>query len=109
MLEPRPLPGEVLVHPHYDVAISELISRWKLLTFVDILIVVDTEISTDPANDFGIASVIALIRSTKIGCMRFRVDIALRSTGGQTVTLGDTAEIYRLPLRHGGQRHPGDR
>ncbi|MCA1662382.1 MAG: hypothetical protein LC648_09635 [Novosphingobium sp.] len=82
--------SDVLVHPHYDLAIADLVSKWKLLTFVDILVVVDTEISTDPANDFGIASVIDLIRNTKIGCMRFRVDIALRNGAAQSVTASPT-------------------
>lgn len=78
-------PAEVLVHPHYDLAILGLVKRWKLLTYVDILMVVDIEISTDPANDFGIARVIELLRGTKIGCMRFRVDIALRNSAAQNV------------------------
>lgn len=72
---------DVLVHPVFDKAILEWAKRWKLLTYVDILVVVDGGISTTPANDFGIARVIALLRNTKIGCMRFRVDIARRGTG----------------------------
>lgn len=81
---------DVLVHPYYDSAILELVKRWPLLTFVDILVVVDTEISTDPANDFGIARVIELLRGTKIGCMRFRVDIALRNSAAQSVNAAPT-------------------
>lgn len=83
-------PAEVLVHPQYDFAILDLVKHWKLLTYVDILVVVDTEISTNPANDFGIASVIELIRNTKIGCMRFRVDIALRNSAAQSVVASPT-------------------
>ena len=81
---------DVLVHPHYDVAIRDLVAKWPFRTFVDILMVVDTEISTDPANDFGIASVIAELRATKIGCMRFRIDIARRSPGAQGVNASPT-------------------
>ena len=81
---------DVLVHPRYDVAIRDLVAKWPFRTFVDILMVVDTEISTDPASDFGIASVIAELRATKIGCMRFRVDIALRSPGAQGVNASPT-------------------
>ena len=85
MPDPNPALRDIVVHPFYDVAIADVLSKWKVFTFVDILMVVDDEISTDPANDFGIALVIDLIRNTKIGCMRFRVDIALRSGGAQTV------------------------
>ena len=85
MPDPNPALRDVVVHPFYDVAIADALSKWKLFTFVDILMVVDEEISTHPGNDFGIASVIDLIRNTKIGCMRFRVDIALRIAGAQTV------------------------
>ena len=47
---------------------------------VDILVVVDPVISTTLGdNDFGVGKVIQLIRGTTVGCMRFRVDIALRS------------------------------
>ena len=56
-------------------------AKWPFRTFVDILIVVDGSITTDPANPFGLASVIEELRATKIGCMRFRVDIARRSPG----------------------------
>ena len=85
MPDPKPVEREILVHPNYDLAIRDLVALWPFHTYVDILIVVDTQISTDPANDFGIASVIQEIRNSHIGCMRFRVDIALRSAGAQSV------------------------
>jgi hypothetical protein len=89
--EPEPFPPhEVLVHPYYDFLIRDLIIRWPRLTYVDILVVVDTEISTDPGNSFGVARVIELIRNTAIGCMRFRVDIALRDGSAQSVTASPT-------------------
>ena len=59
-------------------------------TYVDILVVVDTEISIDPANDFGIASVIDLIRNLTVACMRFRVDIALRNGDAPTIVASPT-------------------
>lgn len=63
------------------MAISVRVAQWKLFTSVDVLVAVDTEVSTDPANHFGIASVIALIRATVIGWTRFGVDFALRNSG----------------------------
>lgn len=71
----------ILAHPVFDKAIIDWSKRWKLLTYVDILFVVDPSISTNPASTFGVARVIELIRNTQIGCMRFRVDIARRGTG----------------------------
>ena len=76
---------DVFVHPVLDPAVRDLVARWPLITYVDILVVVDGSISTSPSNSFGVARVIELIRNTKIGCMRFRVDIARRGTGTATV------------------------
>ncbi|PPD36306.1 MAG: hypothetical protein CTY21_08300 [Methylomonas sp.] len=45
------------------------------------MIVVDTQIATQPGVGFGIGSVIELLKNTTVGCMRFRVDIAQRSAG----------------------------
>lgn len=78
--------SDISVHASYDLAIHDLIRKWKLLTFVRILVVVDTEIRIAPhADGFGIPRVIELIRGTKIGCMRFFVDIALRNNQTQAV------------------------
>ena len=76
---------DILAHPVFDEAIIKWTDKWTLLTYVDILVVVDGSISTSPANNFGIARVIELIRNSKMGCMRFRVDIARRGTGAPTI------------------------
>lgn len=79
MLKPEEFLRDVNVHPEFHLKLIDWLKPWRLKSCVDILIVVDTEISTSPANSFGIASVIELLRSTTVGCMTFRVDIALRS------------------------------
>ncbi len=79
MLSPKEFLKDLTIHPEYQTAIIDWLRPWRLKTYVDILIVVDTEISVSPVNSFGIASVIELLRDTQVGCMRFRVDIALRS------------------------------
>ncbi len=67
------------INQEFRIPLTDLAERWKFKTYVDILIVVDTEIATEPGVGFGIGSVIELIRATAVGCMRFRVDIALRN------------------------------
>jgi hypothetical protein len=64
-------------------------------TYVDILVVVDTEISIDPSGGFGIASVIDLIRSSVVGCMHFRVDIALRNGDIPTIITSPAASEHK--------------
>lgn len=63
----------------YRASIADLVVKWKLKTYIDILVVVDTEIATEPGSGFGVGYVIELIRGTSVGCMRFRVNIALRN------------------------------
>ena len=63
----------------FEGAFAEYLKPWLHKHYSDILVVVDTSISVDPSNDFGISQVIDLIRNTQVGCMRFRVDIALRN------------------------------
>ncbi|HEU4506738.1 MAG TPA: hypothetical protein VFR78_00775 [Pyrinomonadaceae bacterium] len=66
-------------------ALLEYIKRY-LRSRVRLLIVVDTEISLSPGDDaFGIERVIRLMRETTVGCMRFHVDVALRSPGAFNV------------------------
>ena len=67
--------------PAYIEPVSRYLGPWAFKPFVDILVVVDEEISTQPitAADFGVGYVIELIRNTHVGCTYFRVDIALRS------------------------------
>ena len=79
MLEPKLFLENIEIHPHFQNRFIEWLRPWRLKSTPDILIVVDEEISTSPSNSFGIASVIDLLRSAKVGCMRFNVDIALRN------------------------------
>lgn len=84
-----PLPENIFEHqrinPLYERALIDALKPIFFRTYVDILIVVDTEIATQPGIGFGIGSVIELLRETVVGCMRFRVDIAQRSSGTPTV------------------------
>lgn len=91
MLAPAEFLKDVVIHPEFQGRIIDWLKPWRLKTYVDILIVVDTEISISPSNSFGIASVIELLRSTQVGCMKFRVDIALRNTDPFTVVPAPTA------------------
>lgn len=67
------------VSPGYMEAVADYVRPWVLKSWVDILVVVDTEIATQPGAGFGIGYVIELIRNSHVGCMHFRVDIALRN------------------------------
>ena len=79
MLKPEEFLRDIQIHPELQPSIVKWLKPWRLKTYVDILVVVDTEISTVPNVGFGIGSVIEHIRNAAVGCMRFRVDIALRS------------------------------
>ncbi|TAJ15055.1 MAG: hypothetical protein EPO68_12570, partial [Planctomycetota bacterium] len=83
------LPNDALAQfklaPHYEATLLDALHPFKFHTYVDILIVVDTEIATQPGVGFGIGSVIEMLRATKVGCMRFRVDIALRTSAAPAV------------------------
>lgn len=76
----------------FENAILEALRPVRLRTYVDILVVVDPEIRTESGIPFGISSVIDLIRNTKVGCLRFRVDIARRS--GATPTVVDSPASF---------------
>ncbi|TNF61595.1 MAG: hypothetical protein EP306_06230 [Burkholderiales bacterium] len=97
MLTPAEFLRDIEIHPHFQSRIVDWLKPWRLKSCVDILIVVDVEISTTPSNSFGIASVIELLRSTTVGCMKFRVDIALRSNEAFSVVAnpGPTQPKYR--------------
>jgi hypothetical protein len=86
-----PIPKELLadleLNPEFRRPFVEWVKPWPLHKRADILVVVDTNISTNPANDFGIARVIELIRGAAVGCMRFNVDIALRNGDASVVTV----------------------
>lgn len=73
------------LNPQYERSLHDVLTKFPLKTYVDILIVVDTEIATLPGVGFGIGSVIELLREAKVGCMRFRVDIAQRALGSPSV------------------------
>ncbi len=79
------------VAQEYRRPLADLAIKWKLKTHVDILVVVDTEIATIPGVEFGIGSVIELIRNTTVGCMHFHVDIALRNGEAPTVVAAPAA------------------
>lgn len=77
---------ELIVHPVYDPAIKALLKKWRIVRTARILIVVDPSIAVAPVpNGFGISRVIELIRNTRIGCLRFQVDIAQRGLGSPGV------------------------
>jgi len=90
MLKPEEFLNEIEIHPEFQSRLIDWLKPWRLKSCVDILVVVDTEISTSPANTFGIASVIELLRNTRVGCMKFRVDIALRSNETFSVVASPT-------------------
>lgn len=77
---------------HLDIAeqfkrpLLEVFRPWKWKNYVDILVVVDGGIATDPGVDsFGVGRVIELIRATKVGALDFRVDIAIRNGEAPTI------------------------
>ncbi|MDJ0611527.1 MAG: hypothetical protein QNJ67_21315 [Kiloniellales bacterium] len=84
-----PISDEIIrdlgINRYYEGVLKEALTPIRLTTRVDILVVVDTQIDTQPGIGFGIGTVIELIRSAKVGCMRFNVDIAERSGGSPNV------------------------
>lgn len=90
MLHSKDFLKDILIHPEFQVSIIDWLKPWRMKTCVDILIVVDTEISVSPSNTFGISSVIDLLRNTTVGCMKFNVDIALRNNESFSVTASPT-------------------
>lgn len=90
MLSAKEFLKDVRLNPEFKRPLIDALKPWKLNTYVDILVVVDAEISTDPTIEFGIASVIELIRNSAVGCMRFRVDIALRNGEAPTIIAAPT-------------------
>ena len=79
MLTSKEFLKDVMIHSAFQDNIIDWLKPWRMKTRVDILVVVDEEISVEPADTFGISSVIELLRTTTVGCMRFRVDLALRN------------------------------
>jgi hypothetical protein len=63
----------------------------RLRHTVRLLMVVDVEIDVTPgASAFGIERVIRLLRESTIGCLRFRVDVAQRSSAPFSVVAAPT-------------------
>lgn len=79
MLTSKEFLKDLTIHPEFQLNIIDWLKPWRLKNRVDILIVVDTEISVSPASNFGISSVIDLLRNTTVGCMSFNIEIAVRS------------------------------
>lgn len=96
MLAAKEFLKDIRLNPEFKRPLIDALKPWKMNTYVDILVVVDTEIVIDPAvDDFGIASVIDLIRNSTVGCMRFRVDIALRNGDAPTVVASPTMHQHK--------------
>ncbi len=93
----KDLIAELEINPEFRRPFVDAVKLWPLYKRVDILVVVDTAISIDPSDDFGVARVIELIRGAKVGCMRFNIDIALRNNDPQSVAAAPapTAPKYR--------------
>ena len=79
MLNSNEFLKDITIHPAFQKSIIDWLKPWKMKTYVDILIVVEENISIHPGNTFGIAGVIELLRNTVVGCMNFRIDVALRN------------------------------
>jgi hypothetical protein len=69
----------------YEPSLKSIADFWRFRTYVDILFVVDAEIAAEPGVGFGVGSVIEHLRNTRVGCKRFRVNIALRNGEAPTV------------------------
>lgn len=76
---------------HFDVAsqyrhyLEELVAQFRWSKYVKILVVVDDGIGYTPGKNFGVGTVIDHVRSSKVGCMRFSIDIALRNDESPTI------------------------
>jgi hypothetical protein len=95
MLSAKEFLKDIRLNPEFARPLIDVLKPWRLKTYVDILVVVEENISIDPADSFGIAGVIDLIRNSKVGCMRFRVDIALRNGDAPTVVAAPTAHQHK--------------
>jgi hypothetical protein len=73
-----------------DVARPVLVDFIKRRSVARILIVVDTEIGLAPGANFGIERVIRLLRESTVGCMRFAVDVGLRSAAPFSIVAAPT-------------------
>lgn len=78
MAIPRDLISDLRLNPILERPLAEALKLFPYRAYSDILIVVDPEISLSPSSSFGISAVIELLRGARVGCMRFRVDLAQR-------------------------------
>ena len=100
-------PAFVDISAHYGHVLKDLIGRWQIRSRVRILVVVDTEVNTVPGQGFGVGSVIELIRGSRVGCIRFDVDIALRSNETPSIVASPSAygpkyRGFRFNMQDGG-------
>jgi len=107
MLKPAEFLQGLQIHESYQSRLIDWLRPWRLRTHANILIVVDTEISISPTSNFGISTVIDLIRNTRVGCMKFRIDIAVRDGAAQSIVAnpGPTQAKYngfRFDMASGG-------
>ncbi len=89
MSHTSPLLDHLKINFDYKRPLEDILAQWRFTTRVDILIVVDAEISTTTGSSFGIATVIEHIRNATVGCMKFNIDIALRN--------GESASVIPSP------------
>ena len=100
MLSAKEFLKDARLNIEFKRPLIDALKPWKLNTYVDILVVVEENIAIGPVFDgFGIASVIDLIRNSTVGCMRFRVDIALRN--GETPPVVVAAPTIHQPKYRG--------
>ena len=84
------------VSSEFKRPLADLLLPWKFKTHVDILVVVDTGIAIEPVADgFGISTVIQHIRNSKVGCMHFHVDVAIRN--------GEAPSVVASPGQYGAK------
>jgi hypothetical protein len=70
---------DLKVTEYYRPHIEDLTAKIRFRTTIRILFVVDLEIDLlEDSSAFGVGRVIRLLRESRVGCTRFRVDIAVR-------------------------------
>ncbi len=99
------------LHHVVDIARPVLFDYFRHRHHPRILVVVDEEISLSAgAGAFGIERVIRLLRETTVGCMRFHVDVGVRSAGAFSVVAAPVGAGARyLALRFDSSLPEGGR
>jgi hypothetical protein len=108
MLKPQDFLRDTLIHQAYQPQLTDWLKPWRIKTHTNILVVVDTEISISSSNGFGISTVIDLIRNARVGCMKFKIDIAQRSSGSFTVNANPSNEQAKYTGFRFDSSHSGD-